>query len=166
MLTDYYAVWQPTKVNTGASFNLLQSQSFPCWAQLRCTGLLAKPFLPVRHLPVQEPSLGNRRLSSCLECGISHRTGDEGRGQRGIAAAHHIPQARCLPSCLYCGHKTHKLLPSVDPSSQQSWLCRCNAQPGASPSSAQRERVRTVTRELESNRAISKLWTLSYAHVN
>lgn len=37
MLTDYYAVWQPTKVNTGASFNLLQAHRFPRWARLRCT---------------------------------------------------------------------------------------------------------------------------------
>lgn len=37
MLTDYYALLQPTKVNTGASFNLLQSRSFPRWARLRCT---------------------------------------------------------------------------------------------------------------------------------
>lgn len=36
MLTDYYALLQPTKVNTGASFNLLQSRSFPRWARLRC----------------------------------------------------------------------------------------------------------------------------------
>lgn len=64
MLTDYYAVWQPTKVNTGASFNLLQSPRFPCWARLRCTGLLAE--LGCRaHLHVLETSLpANGRLLS------------------------------------------------------------------------------------------------------
>ena len=50
MLTGYYAAWQPTKVNTGASFNLLQSQRFPHWAQVDMTAgkaLSSRVRLPV-----------------------------------------------------------------------------------------------------------------------
>lgn len=81
-----------------------------------------------------------------------------------------------LPSCLYCGHKIHRLLHSglvsrlpgrsMAPSSRQSWLCRRRAQPGVSPSFARSARVRTVTRELKGNRAVSILWILNYGHAN
>lgn len=81
-----------------------------------------------------------------------------------------------LPSCLYCGHKIHRLLHSglvsrlpgrsMAPSSRQSWLCRLRAQPGVSPSFARSARVRTVTRELKGNRAVSILWILNYGHAN
>lgn len=55
MLTDYYAVWQPTKVNTGASFNLLQAHRFPRWAQLRCTYIAGSLFLQLGIFLSQSP---------------------------------------------------------------------------------------------------------------
>lgn len=67
MLTDYYAVWQPTKVNTGASFNLLQAHRFPPLGPAQVyerDPSLAKSFLTVGHLPVLEPVPGTRRLRS------------------------------------------------------------------------------------------------------
>ena len=118
MLTDYYAVWQPTKVNTGASFNLLQSPSFPCWARLRCTGLLAEPWLQrASSRPGDILSLPTEGCSPPLRfSGVGHeqrdrrqpREGTEGDRPHVVLPKH--PAAG--PSCLYCGHKVHRLLHS------------------------------------------------------
>lgn len=108
MLTDYYAVWQPTKVNTGASFNLLQSWSFPCWARLRCTGLLAKPSLPGSHLPVLSLETGG---SSPIRLpGVRHMPGDRRHDrEEGWQHAVLLKRPAFLPSCLSQGHGIRQL---------------------------------------------------------
>jgi hypothetical protein len=88
---------QPTKVNTGASFNLLQSQSLLRWAQLRCTSgrWLAKPFLPVGYHPFLE-SVPGRLPAEWHEQG--DRRAREGT-ERKISNMHYSPST--LPSILF-----------------------------------------------------------------
>lgn len=135
MLTDYYALLQPTKVNTGASFNLLQSRSFPPLgpAQVSRTAQ-AKVLLPARHLPVLEPVLS-------LETGHSPRqavwkvarakaqeTTQGGDGEEGWEHAVLPPAPRLLPSSLFT------LRPS-DPQASAQQAPQRSASPLLGPSS-------------------------------
>lgn len=170
MLTDYYAVWQPTKVNTGASFNLLQSQSFPCWGRLRCTGLLAKAWLPVRLLPVLQPVLSlETGCSPTRLSAVWHERGDRSRPREGTERkTGHTwcpPPAPCLPSILF-------ILWPKDPwaSAQQAGLrsastLRGSKDPAGRAGFAEGQpghvflpvlpKVRAVTRGLKRTRAVS-----------
>lgn len=105
MLTGYYAAWQPTKVSTGASFNLLQSQRLPRRAQVDMPAgkaLSSRVRLPVLEFVSSQQTgglLSHRAASMWRE----ERTGDDrGRGPREEAWPHAVlPQAPCLPSILF-----------------------------------------------------------------
>lgn len=105
MLTDDYAAWQPTKVNTGASFNLLQSRRSPCRPRLRCTGLLTTPSLrrifPSRSqaCPCKQRAALLPRLPGAWQEQRDRRQPREGTGGRSATGG--APQAPCLPSILF-----------------------------------------------------------------
>lgn len=106
MLTDDYAVWQPTKVNTGASFNLLQSQSLPCWARLRCTGLLAKAWPPASHLPVPGNGLSSHQAVPSVDRAkgqerVKGGGGEEDWPHTGPSLLPPPQPVPCLPSILF-----------------------------------------------------------------
>lgn len=177
MLTDDYAVWQPTKVNTGASFNLLQSQSLPCWARLRCTGLLAKAWPPARQLPVP----GNRLLSHQADRSVARAKGQErvkgGDGEENwphagpsLLPAPPNQHPAFLPSCLPCGPKLHGLLHSrlvhnrparsVDPSRRRAGPA--DGEPGHEFLPAL-PKVQPVTRALNREGAVSSSYSRTSA---
>lgn len=160
MLTGYYAVWQPTKVNTGASFNLLQSPSFLCWSQaqvyrgLRC---------PVRLSGVwQEP--GDRRRPR-------EGDGEEGQYMRGspsILPAFHPVYTAAIRSTGFCTAGWSAVCQGAPRLLPAGGVGSADREPSQvfSPGLARSARVRTVTRELKGNRAVSILWALRYGHAN
>lgn len=120
MLTDDYAAWPPTKVNTGASFNLLQApseQAFPAagarsgspgrWQgrlSFRAHLLAPEPAIPANGLPPPVRPSGVRASAK--------GTGDNrGRGRDGEGDQPHVvlpTHPASLPSCLYCGPKNRR----------------------------------------------------------
>ena len=113
MLTGYYAAWQPTKVNTGASFNLLQSQHPPCWAQVDMTAgkaLSSRVRLPVLEFvfSLQTGGLLSHRAAQGVARGRGQETTEGGDRERKNGHTRYFPKHPAfLPSCLYCGPELH-----------------------------------------------------------
>lgn len=179
MLTDYYAVWQPTKVNTGQVLTSCSHRAFPagpcsgahgCWQSLSSSG--------ASSCPGAHPVPRNRRLFSHQAVWSKVWAKGQETTKRQEDWQHMVlpKHPASPPSCLHCGPKIHGLLHSrsirnlpacsIYPCSPQSWRCRWRAHPCVSPSFAQSARGRTIIGKLKGNQAVSILWNWNYGSTN